>query len=299
MVGFQNKVGEVRTFDTLSREFHHMPMLFDSKLYNGKEKADEEQGQGARGDDSEDKDYRSPRWQRFSTIWNEVTDDLRRCDLVSDEERGLLSFRVRSDCEHAFYLPHFLTCGLVDSAIDQSELRAEQYSHAAETLERSRLEVELKLHFQSSPVAELAINEMGELSVWLLETLLGPRHFGELGMLAVLVRHAFATSSLLAKLDLRRVSGVKEAFLSFVRGLRIALQVHVESGPTPPASSLSSSAAAFSAVVTPWHSPCVTPRGSITENSRGRGMPRTPSRATLVLLEELERRGSERAESSP
>ena len=74
-----------------------------------------------------------------------------------------------------YYLPLFLTAGVVDAAIEATIACANDYAAADEAGRREVL-IRFKKALHDQPLAYESLSEVWELTTWLLGRLLGDRH---------------------------------------------------------------------------------------------------------------------------
>jgi len=115
-------------------------------------------------------DVRMQKWIMFSFAWNEVIDQMRVEDIISNRERDFLKFSQFKDdnqFSQAIYLPVFQTAGVIDAAIDVIE----RPQDVPITTDRELFEPIYKHDIMST-----AVSEVFELSQFILRQLLGERH---------------------------------------------------------------------------------------------------------------------------
>ena len=69
-------------------------------------------------------EVRIQKWVMFSTVWNEIIENFREEDLISNRERDYLKFSRFDGFSQAIYLPVFQTAGVVEKVLALLELRA-------------------------------------------------------------------------------------------------------------------------------------------------------------------------------
>jgi len=62
-------------------------------------------------------DVRIQKWVMFSAAWNEVIDQMRQEDIISNRERDYLLFSRFDGFSQAIYLPVFQTAGVIDEVL--------------------------------------------------------------------------------------------------------------------------------------------------------------------------------------
>ena len=180
--------------------------------------------------------FRNVAWENFAVVWNEVIEDLRTGDLISNQERHMLRFRFDTTSTKEYYLPLFLMVGRIDESIDKCiesqdawNTRMKSHGGAAagggmDSSEKAGMETDL-IHFllEDNPLRRECLAEVWEHVQWLLSHLLGERHvaslnltFGKIAELLLGHRHVLRGTNLAA------LNKVKSDLLNLVRGLRIA-----------------------------------------------------------------------------
>lgn len=223
IVGLRDKIGEIREFPILVKAFPHAPAEFEKKMVNLSHDDDVE------SDSSEDEyenadEYHNPTWRRFALAWNQVVDDIRLGDLISDEEQHLLQFRFREDCQRDYYLPLFMTVGIVDHGLDTCAAKATRYAVTEGKSSRLQLERSLVKYF-NHPFKKLGFAEIWELSTWLFSTLLGERHQMEMEICFEQLTILAGGPGVLENMNLKSPRSIKDTLLKLVRGLRICNMV--------------------------------------------------------------------------
>ena len=68
-------------------------------------------------------EVRIQKWVMFSTVWNEIIENFREEDLISNRERDYLKFSRFDGFSQAIYLPVFQTAGVVEKVLALLEPR--------------------------------------------------------------------------------------------------------------------------------------------------------------------------------
>ena len=115
-------------------------------------------------------DVRMQKWIMFSFAWNEVIDQMRVEDIISNRERDFLKFSQFKDdnqFSQAVYLPVFQTAGVIDAVLDVIE-RPQDVPITTDQ--------ELFDPIYKHDIMSTAVSEVFELSQFILRQLLGERH---------------------------------------------------------------------------------------------------------------------------
>ena len=174
--------------------------------------------------------FRNRAWENFAVVWNEIIEDLRTGDLLSNAERSLLKFRFDTTSQKEYYLPLFLMVGHVDAAIEKCVGAHSSWKSAHSTTEggmdafsQTKRERDLWDQFVSNPVRRECVSEVWEHVEWLLNMLLGERHASAIAMVLSSATELFITQQhLLRASNFSGLPKVKQDLLNLVRGLRIA-----------------------------------------------------------------------------
>lgn len=62
-------------------------------------------------------DVRTQKWAAFAAVWNEVINQMRLSDVISNAERDMLKFHSFTNASKPVYLPIFQTAGCVERAV--------------------------------------------------------------------------------------------------------------------------------------------------------------------------------------
>jgi len=112
-------------------------------------------------------DVRIQKWVMFSTVWNEVIDQFRAEDLISNKERDYMKFSRFDGFSQAIYLPVFQTAGVVEEALALLERPVDDYDPNDNDLFKPILD---------HVTMRTAVSEVWELGNYILLKLLGPVH---------------------------------------------------------------------------------------------------------------------------
>lgn len=170
---------------------------------------------------------REDRWTKFALTWNEIVNDIRADDLVSDEEQQMLLFRFVSDRQGnmiKFYLPLSLTSGSVDKAITLLNEAAEEYWDSGTSMKKNvedELYEAMTMDEDQKMMVE-AISELWDMVQWFLSTLLGPKHAKEIESVFGFLPRVIEQKQTLAWIRISQLHSVKKKLLDVVRAARVA-----------------------------------------------------------------------------
>ncbi|CAN0121210.1 unnamed protein product, partial [Phaeothamnion confervicola] len=138
IIGFQEKLGEIRDFAGIRRAFMAIPEVFcakvvcqgSSSLLRSGSSSGGAGGAGAGGGggaggygaglrsairfQAEFLDVRTQKWAAFAAVWNEVINQMRQSDVISNAEKDMLKFHSFGGFSKPVYLPIFQTAGSVE-----------------------------------------------------------------------------------------------------------------------------------------------------------------------------------------
>jgi len=173
--------------------------------------------------------FRNMAWENFAVAWNEVVEDLRLGDLLSNQERQMLRFRFDTTTVQEYYLPLFLLVGHVDAAIGKCTDVQKEWNEKLKSggafhgRDLARMERGLVRHFDEYALRGECVSEIWELVRWLLTTLLGGRHAPTLHRtFAAIYELLLVQSHVLRGTNLSTLPKIKSDLLNLVRSLRIA-----------------------------------------------------------------------------
>ncbi len=215
-------------------------------------------GSGGGGGGGGDDPFHNETWEKFARAWNEIVDDLRCGDLINNEEKHLLTFRFIAGASKPYYIPLFVTAGVVDHALESCANAARRFNAAAsaassgsggaggggagntptdEALKKVEIEAELAQYF-TDPLIREAISELWELSKWLVLHLLGGRHTADIHQMFNSVFAFLENGYLLKAMDMAAITKIKPLLLSLVRAVRIAHATFKTLRAPPPAAAV-------------------------------------------------------------
>lgn len=242
-VGFASHIGEIRSFHRLRAAFGRAADAFNSKLIASKSKTGQKITEsmsnvyGSVGNEvldqisdtassssqyyktssasdetpllsfsrrkqtaDEVKLRRRQKWFSFSVAWDSIIESMRADDLICNQEKTLLRFQRVEGYQREIYLPQFQLAGCFE--VFNSKL-SDIFASDNNVTERALQDKMLQILCQH-PMIEEALEEIWELTHWVLVNVLGPCHSND-------VRHITSTLSLWAQrglfraMDLRKV----------------------------------------------------------------------------------------------
>lgn len=165
---------------------------------------------------SEVKNQRRQKWASFSVAWNTIIDTMRADDLISNRERGLLYFQRLDGYQREIYLPQFQLAGCFENF---TATLSEFYSTGNEVTERD-LQDKLLEVLGDNPMLEETLEEMWELTTWILANVLGPCHANDLRYISSIF-NSWASRGVFRAMNLKRIGACGHALadlLSLLRG---------------------------------------------------------------------------------
>jgi callose synthase len=242
-VGFSSRIGEIRNFGRVRAAFGRAVDAFNAKLIAAKSKTGQEiadttasslsYGSNGFGHEvldrvsgdptnlrhssshdetpllsfsrrkqtpSELKNQRRQKWASFSIAWNTIIDTMRADDLISNKERALLYFQRLDGYQREIYLPQFQLAGCFENFTGNI---SEFYATTNRVNERDLQDKLLEL-LGDSPMLEETIEEMWELTNWVLLNVLGPCHANDLRYITSILS-SWAARGVFRALDLRKL----------------------------------------------------------------------------------------------
>ena len=165
--------------------------------------------------------FRSTAWQNFAVAWNEVVEDLRHDDLLSNAEKQQLVFRMVPGSRKELYIPILLTAGCYENAVEKVGDVAHTYNES-QTDANKQICTERLMTYLNHPIRREGIMELWESTQWLLSNLLGDRHEKDLTAIYSAFESTVSQGQLLSVVNADNLTKLKPALLNFVRALRIA-----------------------------------------------------------------------------
>ena len=249
IVGMRDRLGEIREFSALVQAFTSLPWEFEQKLLAWRTKEptsvdpsnyhrtiqqehggtwnEEAQAEESRALADEydlpvlTDQFRSTAWQNFAVAWNEVIEDLRHDDLISNSEKQLLVFRMVKGSRKELYIPILLTAGVYENAVEKVADLAFNYSENPTDAHKRKCTDSVTAYL-AQPIRREGLLEMWEATQWLLSNLLGDRHDKDLQAIYSAFTSIVSGGEMLGTVQGPNLQKLKPALLNFVRGMRIA-----------------------------------------------------------------------------
>ncbi len=121
-------------------------------------------------------DNRTQVWAAFAAVWNEVINQMRLTDSISNTERDILKFHSFSGFSKPVYLPIFQMAGCVDQASSIITGAAHQYNNEEVHLKRIAVENAMVHRLTSDVNIHEALSETWELGCYVIQRMLGSVH---------------------------------------------------------------------------------------------------------------------------
>lgn len=254
IVGFQERLGEVRDFATLKSHFMRIPEEFCAKVISASVTSREAStvdlqvigsntptettsllgGSGRANQNSiqryltEFLDVRTQKWAAFAAVWNEVINKMRDSDVISNKEKDMLKFHTFDGCLKPVYLPIFQTAGCVEQAV--AIMAEEAKSWASEDIEglqpvQAKQRAEASHHqmmqkIEADRTVHEAVSEVWELGAWFLRQLLGPIHDADIARVEALLNEYMNNGESLSKLRLNLLGQIRTDATAIVETLQ-------------------------------------------------------------------------------
>eukprot|EP00611_Tribonema_gayanum_P022138 TRINITY_DN4392_c0_g1_i1.p1 TRINITY_DN4392_c0_g1~~TRINITY_DN4392_c0_g1_i1.p1 ORF type:complete len:2193 (+),score=1022.20 TRINITY_DN4392_c0_g1_i1:563-6580(+) len=251
-IGFQERLGEVRDFKTMRGAFMRIPEEFCKKVIcekvtsrdssmvdltaaasriapaavqpNGDVDASETTGllAAARAEiggmippryvDPSFLDVRTQKWAAFAAVWNEVINQMRLSDVISNAEQDMLKFHKFTGFSKPVYLPIFQTAGSVELAVnimadEASMFNLEDIGHDSAAVAKKH-EQSLRQRIMSDRTVREAVSEVWELGAYFLRHMLGPVHEADMARIEVIMMSWMVSEDVLPHVRLERIASV-------------------------------------------------------------------------------------------
>mmetsp|Transcript_8911 Transcript_8911/g.21917 ORF Transcript_8911/g.21917 Transcript_8911/m.21917 type:complete len:2135 (-) Transcript_8911:326-6730(-) len=264
VVGMKNRVGQIHEFSMLPYLFSDFPDQLGQKFFQTKkpEALPNVVVDGSKGGDGinmDTKTYTSygsiedgemekraqQNLQRFASIWNEMIDDLRHADMMSNQEQFIFKFRKvelgrENNKVKIYQAPLFVSTSSINACINYVAANAEQFNQSIVGREddpldfKSTMVLSAFMEYFSQTTRRESVADLWNLAVKLVEELT-PRggqdflkEFQDVVESLALPRlddgqpdqHPYAI--LFRTMQLERISSLKPKLLNLVRGARLA-----------------------------------------------------------------------------
>ncbi|CAH0477376.1 unnamed protein product [Peronospora belbahrii] len=159
---------------------------------------------------------RRRKWFSFSVVWDTIIDSMRADDLISNKEKALLQFHRLSGYQREIYLPQFQLAGCFETfASNVLDIYSSNNGNVSErALQDKLLEI-----LSESPMVEEALEEIWELTNWVLINVLGPCHANDVKYITS-VLNSWAARGVFRALHLQKVVSCGHALASLVSLLK-------------------------------------------------------------------------------
>lgn len=149
-------------------------------------------------------DVRIQKWVMFSAAWNEVIDQMRQEDILSNRERDYLLFSRFDGFSQAIYLPVFQTAGVIDEVL--AEIERPQEDVPLDT------DAELFRPVVEHTTMRTAVSEVWELGSFVLVHLMGHVHNTDIASIMNMVLRWSESGSLC---DHVKMAHIRKAMVQF------------------------------------------------------------------------------------
>jgi callose synthase len=315
-VGLSQRIGEVRTFEHIRQRFMELPGAFNSKLISEDSKAarslrsttqnlygGEGNGAGAGSQNGAGADLQTPllqvsdqnsttyrrvsyeergeirrrKWSMFATTWNEVIQEMRVSDFVSNTEVKLLQFEIHG--AGGFRLPLFQLAGALDEAVAVCIDTSREYERTEDVQQKLQIQLKLEERVRDDPLLEEAVTEVWELTLSILTKVLGPLHENSLRQSEAYIHRWTKQNAILAQINAPALRAVSKNLTQFVSTLQGNLKRWKDYPGAERIATVSSDSNLASQSVTP------PARASLFKNPSG-GMKKAQSTSNLSMLDQ-------------
>lgn len=242
-VGFSLRIGEIRNFDRVRRSFSAAADAFNTKLISRKsktgveiqessasygslvgnevlDKIQEPSSSGGVSDTtpllsfsrrkqsaSEMKRMRRQKWVSFSVAWNSIIDTMRSHDLLSNYEKSILEFHTIPKYQREIYLPQFQLAG----CFEQFSISISELFKTNSSVSEKRIQDKILDTIGTDPMVGECVEEIWELTNWVLNNLLGPCHTNDIKVISAIL-HSWSDKGYFRAFDFRLLSSCGRAF---------------------------------------------------------------------------------------
>ncbi|CAM9568890.1 unnamed protein product [Chrysoparadoxa australica] len=168
-------------------------------------------------------DVRTQKWAAFAAVWNEVINQMRLTDVISNAEQDMLKFHSFGGFAKPVYLPIFQTAGSVERSLAIINASAQAYHLEEDTYKASAIEEAMFKKIRADVTVHEAISEVWELGVWLMRQLLGPVHDSDMARIEQIVNEVISGNVVMAHLNLRNMGSVVKDVMGIVSILQKTL----------------------------------------------------------------------------
>jgi callose synthase len=171
--------------------------------------------------------FQNEYWQLFSLAWNEIIKDMRIRDLLSNDEFEMMTFRrVAGREDRALYIPSFLTAGCFERFLRLAEESGLDYIKlGSDSTKAAELFGNLESRLKKNPLMIEALSEVWELSLWILQSLLGQHHYRSIGLISQFILLAIKKKEVFSKFKVDKLEKLKPAMLDLCRVLVLTAKI--------------------------------------------------------------------------
>ncbi|CAH0489309.1 unnamed protein product [Peronospora farinosa] len=159
---------------------------------------------------------RRRKWFSFSVVWDTIIDSMRADDLISNKEKALLHFHRLDGYQREIYLPQFQLAGCFETF---TSTILDVYSSNDSNVSERVLQDKLLEILSECPMVEESLEEIWELTNWVLINLLGPCHANDVKYITS-VLNSWATRGVFRALNLQKVASCGRALAGLVSLLK-------------------------------------------------------------------------------
>eukprot|EP00611_Tribonema_gayanum_P022145 TRINITY_DN4392_c0_g1_i8.p1 TRINITY_DN4392_c0_g1~~TRINITY_DN4392_c0_g1_i8.p1 ORF type:complete len:2019 (+),score=952.03 TRINITY_DN4392_c0_g1_i8:563-6058(+) len=157
-------------------------------------------------------DVRTQKWAAFAAVWNEVINQMRLSDVISNAEQDMLKFHKFTGFSKPVYLPIFQTAGSVELAVnimadEASMFNLEDIGHDSAAVAKKH-EQSLRQRIMSDRTVREAVSEVWELGAYFLRHMLGPVHEADMARIEVIMMSWMVSEDVLPHVRLERIASV-------------------------------------------------------------------------------------------
>ncbi|CAB1098159.1 GT48 [Ectocarpus sp. CCAP 1310/34] len=168
-------------------------------------------------------DLRTQKWATFAAVWNEVINNMRYSDVISNAEQGILKFHSFAGFAKPVYLPIFQTAGSVELALSMFDEHVALYESEEDLARRMQHESALRRAISTDVTVAEALSEVWELGIWLMRQLLGPQHGNDMARTVQVFNQFINGGKAMHHLKLRNLKSIVADTTAIVSSLHHAL----------------------------------------------------------------------------
>eukprot|EP00904_Undaria_pinnatifida_P012897 jgi/Undpi1/8738/HiC_scaffold_25.g11200.m1 len=214
VVGFQEKLGEVRDFPSIRKNFMQIPAVFCSKVICP----------GVSSRDSSALDISAAAVMAQAKGSGDAGGGGDKGSLQGEamlnEASRLLS---KAKPGERVYLPIFQTAGSVELAVNMIREHVEMFESEEDPWRQGQHEEALRKAISADVTVEEALSEVWELGVWLIRQLLGAKHEDDMGRMISVFNEYINGTDAMRHLNLAKIHAIVADTTSIVSALHHAL----------------------------------------------------------------------------